>query len=91
MNFKIIKSKVFTFTDDKKVEQKGTSYTVAHKGRVMNVSTLNFEEGDITTKDGILSIKGDVDAVKSTYLNSDMETVVGVKLMPKMDLVLADF
>ena len=91
MNFKIIKQKAFTFSDAKGTEQKGVAYTVAHKGRAFQVSTLNFEEGQLSEAKGVLTIQGDLDAVKAPYTDSLGNSAVGVKLMPKMDLVLSDF
>ena len=87
-NFRIIKSKDFN-TDN----VKGTSYTVAYKGRVLNVSSLAFEAEDLTvsTDKTILSISCDIELVKSPYTNSVGETVQGVKIMPSLGLALSDF
>ena len=67
MDFKIISSKDF---DTNGV--KGTSYRVGFKGRNFGVSSLAFENGELSTKDGVLSIKGDVCLKEHTY--PDLET-----------------
>ena len=86
MNFKLIKKTEFTF-DKAGVPTSGVAYVVAHKGRAINVSTLNFEDNDCVLKDNILTVKGDVE-LKLTS-NVDVltgEITKGLKLMPKMDL-----
>jgi hypothetical protein len=90
MNFKLIKSKAFTF-DSAGVETKGTVYTVAYKGRVFNVSSLSFDADALSVKDGVLAIKGECDVVAESYTNAIGELVKGLKLMPKMDLVISAF
>jgi len=86
MKFKLIKKTEFTF-DKAGVPTSGVAYVVAHKGRAINVSTLNFEEGDVKLTDNILEVKGDVEL----KLTSNVDTLTGeitkgLKLMPKMDL-----
>ncbi len=90
MKFRVIKSKAF---DTEGV--KGVSYTVAHKGRAINVSTLSFEKDDITEeKDGEkithINVKGELALRKSPYTNELGDSVDGLKLVPKMDLQIED-
>jgi hypothetical protein len=86
MNFRIIK-----FTDFEHEGKKGTAYTVAHAGRVLQVSTLYFEEeGALTATDGKLSIKGDIEVIKKPYVNKMGETVQGLSIMPKFGISLSD-
>ena len=91
MNFKLIKSKEFTFKDEKGVDIKGVVHTVAHKGRVFNLSSLNFEAKELAVEKGVLSVKCDIDIVRENYTNALGESVVGLKIIPKMDLVLSAF
>ena len=88
MNFKVIKSKAFDTAG-----VKGVAYTVALRGRAINVSTLSFEEGEIKPSDDnkTLSISCEVEAVKSPYVNELGETVQGLKLMPKLGIAISDF
>ena len=91
MVFKIIKQKSFSFTNSEDVAETGIAYTLAYKGRVFQASTLNFENNELKADGNKLTISGDIDAVKAPYVNSLGETVNGVKLMPKLDMVLSDF
>ena len=88
MNFQIIKQTEFSFTKDSK-ETKGVNYVVAHKGRAMQVSSLNFEAGQLNPKDGVLSISGDIELVAKPYTNGLGETVKGISVMPKMDIAIS--
>ncbi len=86
MNFRIIKSTAFEFEGTP-----GTVYTVAHAGRVLQVSTLHFPETDsLVAKDNILSIKGDIEVVKKSYENKLGEMVQGLQIMPKFGLSLSE-
>jgi len=87
MKLKIIKFKAF---DTNGV--KGVNYTCAYKGRVFNVSSLPFEEGDLVAnkENTVLDIKCHVDAVQGTYMSPE-GLKPSVHLMPKLDLVLTSF
>lgn len=92
MNFKLIKSKEFTFTDASKKEVKGVVHTIAHKGRVMNVSSLNFDAKDISIKGDVITLPNDIELVREPYTDfSTGATVMGIKVMPKMDLAISQF
>jgi hypothetical protein len=86
MNFRIIKSTEFEFEG-----KKGTAFTVAHAGRVLQVSTLYFEdENSLVVADGKLTIKGDIEVIKKPYVNKMGETVQGLSIMPKFGIALSD-
>jgi len=89
-NFKIIKSKSFTFTQNGETIS-GTAYTLGFKGRAFNCSSLSFEEGDLIESNGVLEVKPKVELVPESYTNSVGQTVQGFKLMPVMDLNIAQF
>lgn len=81
MKFKAIKTSEF--------EAKGeshTHYSVAHKGRLLGISTLQWADA-LTVADGYVTISGDAEVIKES--NSLGE--VYFKIVPKMDLTLADF
>lgn len=87
LKLKIIKSKSF--------EVKGeahTHYTCAYKGRVFGVSTLRFEEDDITVDNSVLTMNTDVEVAKNT---STDPLTGGVKIyldiVPKCTLELASY
>ena len=80
--YRIIKKVSFELQD----KTKGTAFTVAHKGRAINVSTLAFGAEDIQEEDNHITVKGDVVLVKAPYINSLGQEMQGLKLMPKMDL-----
>lgn len=89
--FKLIKSKTF---DTNGV--KGTAYTVAYKGRAMNVSTLSFtdEEKDCIVADlnkMTLAINTKIAIVQKPYLNDVGEIIQGLSVMPKFDLEVDAF
>jgi hypothetical protein len=86
MNFRIVKFTDFELED----KTKGTVYTVAHSGRVLQVSTLHFEAGELTAAEGKLTIKGDIEVVKRPYVNKLGETVQGLSIMPKFGLSLSE-
>ena len=86
MNFRIVK-----FTEFEHEGKKGTVFTVAHSGRVLQVSTLHFDdEGALVSADNKLTIKGDIEVVKKPYINKLGETVQGLSIMPKFGIALSD-
>ena len=65
-------------------------YSVAYKGRVFGVSTLRFDVGDLTVDADTLTIKGDLEVLKSTNTDPVDGTVkVFLDLVPKLDVLLA--
>lgn len=88
MNFKVIKSTKFTIGEGAEAKE-GVAYTVAHKGRAINVSTLDFEAEEIKEVAGVLTVKGDLELVASPYLDELGATRQGLKIKPKMDLQLS--
>jgi len=91
MNVKLIKSKSFVFTDANNVEQKGVVHTVAYKGRVFNVSSLDFEESELVVKGDVLSINSKVEVERESYIDSFGNKAMGLKLKPLLDLELSKF
>lgn len=98
--FKVIKFKHFEVAikdakgADTGQKAKHTHYTVAYKGRVFGVNTLRFDEGAITfnEKDMTLKIEGQLEMKKeqlTDQVSGEVTTVVN--LMPKLDLVFAEF
>lgn len=88
---KLIKSKAFTFQDTEGKDVKGVVHTVAYKGRALNINTINFEDKDISIVDKVLTINAEVDVVRDKYIDALGIECIGLKIMPKMDLVLSDF
>lgn len=90
MDFKIIKQKAFSFTD--KVsgnEVNATQYTVSHKGRALGVSSLRFDNNELTVNaDGkSLSLKGELELRKENsadQLTGEIREFVSI--YPKMDI-----
>lgn len=91
MNFKLIKSKEFSFKNAQGADVKASNHIVAYKGRVFNLSTLNFEPKDFSIADGVLKLNVECDIVRENYTNGLGESQSGLKIMPKMDLVLSAF
>lgn len=91
MNFKLIKTKEFSFTNAQGAEIKASNHIVAYKGRVFNLSTLNFEDKDFTITGDVLKLNVECDIVRENYTNNLGELQTGLKVMPKMDLVLSSF
>ena len=89
MKFEIIKQTPFTFNKEGK-EVKGVAYTVAHKARVIQASTINFEEGELVADGNTLNVKTEVELVKKPYTNGLGEVINGLQLVPKMDLDILD-
>ena len=87
MKLKLIKSKAFT--------AKGvthTHYTVAYKGRVFGLSTMRFEDKDITVEGDVLTINTDVEVLKESSTDQlTGETKAFLSIVPKMDILLAGF
>lgn len=89
--FKLIKSKTF---DTNGV--KGTTHTIAYKGRAMNLSTLSFADEDkdvikLSEDKKSLIIDTKISIVQKPYLNDLGETVMGLSVMPKFDLDVDTF
>lgn len=84
--FKIIKSKEFELSDN----TKGVNYTVAYKGRVMQFSSLNFSDKEYSVNDNLLKVNIEVELRKKPYINNVGEQVVGLEIMPKLDLSLSE-
>jgi hypothetical protein len=89
MNVKLIKSKDFVFNDENNVEQKGTVHTVAYKGTVFNVSSLDFEDKELSIKDKVLTIGTKVEVHREPYMDSLGNQAMGLKLKPASDLVIS--
>ena len=86
MNFRIVKSTEFEHDG-----KKGKVYSVAHAGRVLQVSTLYFDEdGALTEDNGKLTIKGDIEVRKQPYVNKTGEVIQGLQIMPKFGLSLSE-
>lgn len=81
MKLKIIKFKAFD-----KNNTKGTVYTVAYKGRVFNVSSLDFDAEQLVVKDDVLTITCDVERISEPFTNELGQLVVGQKLKQRMDI-----
>lgn len=82
--FKIIKSSSFK-TDS--VE--GTNYTLAYKGRVIMLSSLDFDDDMYQTKDSTLIVKTDIELVKGGF---DFEgKSYPPRLKQRMDLTFGEF
>lgn len=88
--FKIVKSKPFTFQDNGTAVT-GTVYTLAHKGRVFNASTLSFDAADLVDASGNLEVKCKVELIPEQYTNALGQLITGYKLMPIMDLTIGAF
>ena len=88
-NFKIVKKKAF-----KTEKAEGTTYVLAHKGRVFNTSTLYWEKEDglKESADGkVLTIDSKGELIKDSYVDDLGQLVVGYKLMPVFDLAFGEF
>jgi hypothetical protein len=84
---KVIKSKEFEANGEKNMH-----YTCAYKGRVFGVSTLRFDNKDITVKDNTLTLNVDVEVQKNTStdpLTGQVRTFLDI--VPKCELELAQF
>ena len=89
VTLKVIKSKAFTA----KGEQH-THYSAAYKGRVFGVSTLRFQDDEITfnAETSTITISGDVEVLKNVSTDPiDGSTATYLDLVPKSGLILADF
>ena len=84
---KVIKSKSFEAQG-----QPHTHYTAAYKGRVFGVSTLRFEESDLEVKDGIITIKTDIEVLKNKHVDAlTGEQRAYLDIVPKVGISLAEF
>lgn len=87
MNFKVIKTTEWQSSQG----EKGTTFTLAFKGRVFNMNTNDFESGEYEVKTNVLTLKTKVDIVKESYVNQLGETKVGLKIKPTLgDLNITD-
>ena len=84
---KVIKVKAF--------ESKGeehSHYTCAYKGRVFGISTMRFDEGDLTVEGDIITINTDIEVLKEVVLDQlTGETKQFLSVVPKVGLTLAEF
>lgn len=67
---------------------KGTSLTLAYKGRVFNVNKQDFEKIKIV-KD-VVTLGEPFEMIKEQYTNSDGNVKVGLRLKPVLGFDLAD-
>lgn len=89
MKFQIIKQTAFSF-DRKGQQVEGIAYSVAHKARVINVSTLNFEKDELVVEGDTLNVKCDIELIADNYADQlTGEIRKGIKLVPKMDLAIS--
>ena len=65
---------------------KGTTFTLGHKGYVINASSLNFEEGDLVATKDKLQVNCNVVLKKTTYINNEGNKAQGLQLMRKLDI-----
>lgn len=90
MDFKIIKQKNFSFTDKTTQEEvQAVHYTVSHKGRSLNVSSLRFGDNELTpSADGkSLTIKGELELKKDSVADQlTGEVREFLSIYPKMDI-----
>lgn len=87
VKLKVIKQKAF--------EAKGESHThymAAYKGRVFGISTLRFDPDDLEVVDGVITIKTDIEVLKTTSTDPLTGTTSNyLDIVPKSGLVLAEF
>lgn len=88
--FKVIKVKEFDTNGTK-----GTNYTVALSGRVLNVSSLSFQDEDkdvlkYDAKLSTLTINCGIEVTKRPYLDALGNSVMGLSVMPEFGLQLSD-
>ena len=89
MKVKVIKLKAFKVADANHVH-----YTCAYKGRVFGVSTLRFEESDLSYDDKESTLKFNVDV--EVMVNKTVDQLTGeaktyLDIVPKLGLNAADF
>jgi hypothetical protein len=85
--FKLIKSKDWTASNG----NKGTSLTVAYKGRVFNANKSDFPNIKIDEKAGTVSFGEECEVVAEKYTTELGEVRQGLRIKPKMDLTLSAF
>lgn len=87
---KVIKKKDFDTNGTK-----GTAFTCAFKGRVLNVSTLSFTDEDKDClkhddKANTLVINCNIEIVKKPYIDALGEVVNGLSVLPAFGLALSE-
>lgn len=93
MDFKIIKQKAFSFKDKATGNEiNATNYSVSHKGRVLNVSSLRFGDNELTPSEDGLSLK--IEGALELRKENSTDQLTGevrefLSLYPKMDIPLA--
>ena len=85
--FKLIKSKDWTASTG----SKGTTLTVAYKGRVFIAQKNDFDKIKIDDKLQTVSFGEEVEVVAETYTTELGEKRQGLRIKPKMDLSLSSF
>lgn len=89
--FKLIKATPFDTNGTK-----GITYTVALKGRVLNVSTLSFADEAVDTikaddKAGTLTINCAIEVVKKPYVSlATGEVMQGLSVLPAFGVAISD-
>lgn len=85
--FKLIKSKDWSASNG----NKGTSLTVAYKGRVFNANKADFPNIKIDEKAGTVAFNEECEVIAEAYTTELGEKRQGLRIKPKMDLSLASF
>ena len=84
---KVIKVKAFESKGEKHFH-----YTCAYKGRVFGISTMRFDEGDLTVEGDVITINTDIEVLKEVVLDQlTGETKQFLSVVPKVGLTLAEF
>ena len=72
--------------------EKHSHYTCAYKGRVFGISTMRFDEGDLTVEGDTITINTDIEVLKEVVLDQlTGETKQFLSVVPKVGLTLAEF
>jgi hypothetical protein len=82
--YKLIKSTAWTASNG----NTGTTLVLGYKGRVMTCNQADFTK--ITVATDTVTISEDVELVQTTYTDGLGVAQKGLKLMPKLDIMLAD-
>ena len=85
--FKLIKSKDWTASNG----NRGTSLTVAYKGRVFNANKSDFPNIKIDEEAQTVSFGEECEVVAEKYTTELGEVRQGLRIKPKMDLTLSAF
>ena len=85
--FKLIKSKDWTASNG----NKGTSLTVAYKGRVFNANKADFPNIKIDEEAQVISFGEECEVIAEKYTTELGEVRQGLRIKPKMDLTLSAF